>query len=450
MSFRRAGLRNVSSTLSSARSPLDAVRGSGKPLDSATRSLMEPRLGHDFSQVRVHDDAEAASAARAMGAQALTRGDHIVVVGTANPRLLAHELTHVVQQRHAATIERRVSDPDEASERSADASAESVIAGRGAGPLPAFQASVPAIQRQPAPDPAPDFKLRPSPWFQRSMGRLVIDEFPLGKSTLTSTQHDQITFHASILKMLLEGEPGGRVYVTGHGDAVGTDERNVELGNERAKAVAAVLIEAGISEELIDTDSAGKSEPAVPSKGAEPRNRRAVIGFSPPFIRSAGPFLQPPTFDFNKPTPNLNVAPPLPKPDLDLGIPKVPFPVPEDKPGPRREEGPTDEWWKRSEEMMRRAREIEKNMPKDNRSLVDRLADAVVRVLDPLVDALPVSDDLKKKARDGIRDGVKAGSEKACEAAIDAVATGQEANALKAACKAAIQQKPGQSGGEQK
>lgn len=450
MSFRRAGRRNVSSTLSSARGPLDAVRGSGKPLDSATRSLMEPRLGHDFSQVRVHDDAEAASAARALGAQALTHGDHIVLGGNADPRLLAHELTHVVQQRQAATIEPRVSDPAEASERSADAAADAAVGRHGAPPLPLAQAAVPAIQRQPVPGPTPDFRLRPSPWFQRSLGRLVIDEFPTGKSTLTSGQRGQITFHASILKMMLEGDPGGLVIVTGHGDAVGTDERNVELGTERAKAVAAVLVEAGIAGELIQTESAGESEPAVPSKGAEPRNRRAVIAYSPPFLRSTGPLLTPPIFDFSKPVPKLGPESPVPKPDLDLGIPKVPFPTPEDKPGPRRKEEPTDEWWKRSNEMMQRAREIEKNMPKDNRSLGDRLGDAVVEALDPLIKELPVSDDLKKKARDGIRDGVKAGSVKACEAAIDGVAKGEQAEALKATCKGIIELKPGQSGGDQK
>jgi outer membrane protein OmpA-like peptidoglycan-associated protein len=449
MSFRRVGLRNASSSLAGARTPLDAVRGSGKPLDSATRSLMEPRLGHDFSQVRVHDDGEAASAARAMGAQALTRGDHIIVAGAANPRLLAHELTHVVQQRNAATIEPRVSQPGEASERAADASADAVLAGPGAGPLAAPAGAIPAIQRQPAPDPPPDFQFRPSSWFQRSMGRLVIDGFPLGKATLTSTQHDQIVFQASILKTLLEGEPGGRVTVTGHGDAIGTDERNVELGNERAKAVAAVLIEASIAEASIDTDTSGKNEPATPSKGAEPRNRRAVIGFSPPLIHSPRPFLTPPTYDFAKPTPNLGLGTPFRKPDVDLGFSKVPSQTP-DEPGPRRPEEPTDEWWKRSEEMMRRARAIEKNLPKDTRSPVERLGDAVVQVLDPLIKRLPVSEELQKKARDAIRDGVKAGSEKACEAGIGAVASGPEADALKAACKGIIEYKPGQSGGEQK
>jgi hypothetical protein len=83
----------------------EVVRAPGQPLDAATRAFMEPRFGHDFSRVRVHADARAAASARAVGARAYTVGDH-VVLGTGSGshtapdqrRVLAHELTHVVQQ----------------------------------------------------------------------------------------------------------------------------------------------------------------------------------------------------------------------------------------------------------------------------------------------------------------------------------------------------------------
>ena len=78
----------------------------GEPLPQATRSLLEPRLGHDFSRVRVHADGVAAGAARAVEARAFTLGQDIVfgaaeyAPATARGQhLLAHELTHVVQQR---------------------------------------------------------------------------------------------------------------------------------------------------------------------------------------------------------------------------------------------------------------------------------------------------------------------------------------------------------------
>jgi len=81
----------------------------GRPLDAATRELMEPRFGRSFSRVRVHDDARAAESARSLGARAYALGANIVFgAGEHAPAtpagrwLLAHELTHVVQQSGAA------------------------------------------------------------------------------------------------------------------------------------------------------------------------------------------------------------------------------------------------------------------------------------------------------------------------------------------------------------
>jgi hypothetical protein len=89
----------------------EVLRSSGEPLDSPTRAFFEPRFGHDFSRVRVHADAEAATSAAAVNALAYTVGEHVVFrAGRYDPasmegrRLLAHELTHVLQQgsRHPA------------------------------------------------------------------------------------------------------------------------------------------------------------------------------------------------------------------------------------------------------------------------------------------------------------------------------------------------------------
>lgn len=84
----------------------NALQGSGQPLPNMVRAYFEPRLGHDFSQVRIHTDGWAAQSARAADALAWTRGNDIVFGArqyapgtTAGLRLLAHELTHVVQQQ---------------------------------------------------------------------------------------------------------------------------------------------------------------------------------------------------------------------------------------------------------------------------------------------------------------------------------------------------------------
>ena len=92
------------------------LRSAGQPLDAATRAFMEPRFRQDFSGVRIHADDSAGASARAMGALAYTVGNHVVFGrGNYQPHtgagrhLLAHELTHVVQQGHG--VLRRAPDP---------------------------------------------------------------------------------------------------------------------------------------------------------------------------------------------------------------------------------------------------------------------------------------------------------------------------------------------------
>lgn len=83
----------------------DGIQGGGQPLDRDARAFLEPRFGHDFSQVRVHTDTRASESAQAVQARAFAVGSDVVfgagqyAPGTSEgKRLLAHELTHVVQQ----------------------------------------------------------------------------------------------------------------------------------------------------------------------------------------------------------------------------------------------------------------------------------------------------------------------------------------------------------------
>ncbi len=78
----------------------------GSPLADSTRSFFEPRLGTDLSQIRVHTDSLASESARQVQARAYTVGNHIAFAAgeahfgtTAGQTLLAHELTHTLQQR---------------------------------------------------------------------------------------------------------------------------------------------------------------------------------------------------------------------------------------------------------------------------------------------------------------------------------------------------------------
>lgn len=82
-----------------------SIIGSGQPLLANTRAFFEPRFGYDFSKIRIHTDSEASQMSKALAAQAFTYGNDIYFgSGSYDPdsnegkRLLAHELTHVVQQ----------------------------------------------------------------------------------------------------------------------------------------------------------------------------------------------------------------------------------------------------------------------------------------------------------------------------------------------------------------
>lgn len=133
----------------------DVLESSGQPLEPGARTLMEQRFGQDFSRVRVHADARAAASAGAVQAHAYTVGDHIVfgsaqyAPGTERgTRLLAHELTHVVQQGVGGGagphFAKAVSHPSDASEIEADRVAEQVMSG--AGPVQVAQPAGAVIQ----------------------------------------------------------------------------------------------------------------------------------------------------------------------------------------------------------------------------------------------------------------------------------------------------------------
>ena len=128
----------------------DVIHSAGRPLDDATRSRMESRFGQDFSKVRIHTDDKAAASARAVDAYAYTVGRHVVfgarqyAPGTGEgQRLLAHELTHVVQQKDAQpTTQLRVESASSGAEQQAHSAAANVGATTSIGGGSGGQASV--------------------------------------------------------------------------------------------------------------------------------------------------------------------------------------------------------------------------------------------------------------------------------------------------------------------
>jgi hypothetical protein len=106
-----SGRKEAGDTANSVQQPQGASAAAGRPLDGGMRAFFEPRFGYDFSKVRIYSDEQAAESARSIGALAYTMGSNIAFdSGRYRPetgegrRLLAHELTHVVQQGHATSI----------------------------------------------------------------------------------------------------------------------------------------------------------------------------------------------------------------------------------------------------------------------------------------------------------------------------------------------------------
>jgi Domain of unknown function (DUF4157) len=125
----------------SASPVLDVIgKGGGAPLDGGSRQQLEKGLGADFSDVRVHTDGSAGASAEAVGASAYTVGHEVVFApGHYQPgtpqgqRTLAHELTHVVQQRQGPVAGTdtgtgiALSHPSDSFEQAAEASAEDYL-----------------------------------------------------------------------------------------------------------------------------------------------------------------------------------------------------------------------------------------------------------------------------------------------------------------------------------
>ena len=160
---RAVGNSGVRGLAEEERSPvLDVVSsGGGQPLEEPVRADMEGRLGHSFADVRVHTGEAAHNSAASVNAHAYTVGSNIVFQrdkydpgSDSGKTMLAHELTHVVQQRNgpvdgsSAGGGIKVSDPSDRFEREASANAERAMSA----PAPAarLSAASAAVQRHEA------------------------------------------------------------------------------------------------------------------------------------------------------------------------------------------------------------------------------------------------------------------------------------------------------------
>lgn len=259
------------------------------------------------------------------------------------------------------------------------------------------------------------------------------DRFGHNRPEITPAHRKKLEALAASISARLALAPGSRarIRIDGHTDTSGAESHNAELGQKRADSAKATLELALRKYQLgaqqlapILAESLGESSPvnATGDGVKDAGNRRVQI-----------------TVTIEGPAPSSATKPSVQgdkKPAIDWKLPRDYDPTP---PGPRRRD---DDWWKRAEENQRKVDEFDRRNPSKPRSLNDVLVDGVTRALEPVISRLPKS--LQGKARDGIRAGIEKGTEAGCDAAIDASGvSGDQAEAIKAACHAALKTKPG-------
>src|SRR6266404_4317187 len=260
------------------QSQIAALRGGGQPLDASTRRFFEQRFGRDFGQVRIHERGSAAATAREVNALAYTMGRDIVFApsqyspGTQRgKRLLAHELTHTIQQGHA-------------------------------------RESAPAVQRMGDPAKVPAGLACPVATDSPSSSILEV-LFPNAAAALTLGQK------RSIQSFAVSWNAAGAstdVRVDGYASPAGTDELNWRLSCERAQAAASELSRPtapgipSVPSSRLNVLAQGETSEFSRIGGTDPDapNRRAVI---------SSPVPLPPI----PPTP----PPPAPAPSLCPAVP---------------------------------------------------------------------------------------------------------------------------------
>ena len=156
-------------------------RGQGQPLEPSTRAGMEQALAVDLSSVRIHTDGAAAASAQAVQAHAYTVGEDVVFGpgqyqpgSTAGQRTLAHELTHVVQQRNGPVSGTptgdgiSLSDPSDSFERAAEANADRIMSGSPSNILSTAAGVSSSVQREETP-PEEEEQTAQGTWAQRDV-----------------------------------------------------------------------------------------------------------------------------------------------------------------------------------------------------------------------------------------------------------------------------------------
>lgn len=362
---------------------IQSIKGHGQPLPRSVRAFFEPRLGHYFTKVRVYNGDLGAKAASALNARAFTVG-HNIVFGAGHyapetsegKKLLAHELTHTIQQsafgassssiRHAFTIMRTPEQIglDPVTER-----------------LSLYGSKIP----------------RPT----------VVR---VGDSILATIHFGQNDFLLDLLGFRLVERlseelrliPNPTVVVDGHASTEGSSEYNLDLSEKRRLAVIAVLRSKLSGAVTFGGKAYGESEPAVEETGKtsvdlenqRAQNRRVVVWIIPtPVVKPAKPI------DLTLP-----IRPPTPEEELERILKEPPPP-----PIPKRSlsEMAREKFDDAVEDILRKA-----GIPRNYREPIKKAArDLVEKGLEKALDAALDQTGLSDKGKKAIKKAIRAASE---------------------------------------
>jgi len=248
------------------------MAGGGLGLDATARAFFEPRFGADFSHVRVHADAQAARASEAVNARAFTLGRSIYfAAGEYRPhsdggrRLLAHELTHVVQQRgtgedvwraaRSAPVSRGAATPASRLTEEAPPESRTPELGRGRSVKRAPPTGLPCVV---APEP----------------GHFAGVNVLFGRASALLTGGDRAAVARFAATWVSQGSRD-LVRVDGYASVEGPEAYNLRLSCQRAESVKHELIGLGVAPNKITTVAHGESLEFSPR--TLPPNRRAII-----------------------------------------------------------------------------------------------------------------------------------------------------------------------------
>jgi outer membrane protein OmpA-like peptidoglycan-associated protein len=337
----------------------EALGNGGAALDHGIRRHMEARFGHDFSQVRVHNDASASRSARDIGASAYTVGNDIVFgKGAFAPgsqtgqHLLAHELAHVVQQE-------------------------------------AMQSEGQIVQRHPLGAGGFQEDRDASLTYESFRQSITLAGFVSDSAELTPEHVEALKEYKQRLFGLLGRYPDSFITVVGHTDATDSEKHNQKLGQDRADAVIKELTSGdnAVSASLLSAHSLGETSLAVDTKQREPRNRRVEI--MPTLRRNFNLGLLTPPEAFPGPGQGFNF-----KPDLNIG-PRLTPPITFD-PTPRPIPFlniPQRNWL---EEALKKDKLVNSLPDFARDGVISALKDGDEKLAEKIIDALPLEAEAKQ------------------------------------------------------